>query len=121
MSNLAQLYISQKRGHEARAFINRVNRYNRRNPFWHYYIAQLHFRSQDYARARDFLVNAIRLKRDEPDFYVALGETFGRLGEIERREQAFAKAEVVRERLEAGARRPKAGSIRPVHTIMINP
>ena len=83
LANLTQFYLVNDRQAEAEQFLRRVNRYYSRNPYFHYYMARLHFSGQEYVEARDFLQKAIRLKGDDPEFYIALADTHESMGDME--------------------------------------
>ena len=46
-----------------------MDRYRKRNPYFHAYAAEAFIDIGDYDEAQYLIQNAIRLKRDEPDFY----------------------------------------------------
>jgi Flp pilus assembly protein TadD len=71
LSNLAQFYKTEGRSDEAQDIVARVERYRRRNPYFHYFVAGLAVQEGDIESAKIILGNAIRLKRDEPEFYEA--------------------------------------------------
>lgn len=80
LSNLAQYYELSGRQKEARHFMNRVERYRKRNPYFHYFVARVLFERGDVEDAVGVLERSIELKRDEPDFYEALADGYARLG-----------------------------------------
>ncbi len=96
LGNLTQLYLSQGRQDEAKQFISQVNRYYRRNPYFHYYIAQLRFRSGDYQDAIKYLKGAVKLKPFDPEFYDALAESYRRIGKESQAKAATRMAEKIR-------------------------
>ena len=81
LSNLAQFYKAVGREREARHFIRQVNLYRQKNPYFHYFVARLLFSAGEYRDAQASLRESIRLKRDEPDFYVAMAQTHQELGD----------------------------------------
>lgn len=96
LSNLAEFYRARGEGEKAERFMERVNRYRRRNPYFHFYVASLFFREDRLEEAKYFLERSIELKEDEPDFYVALARTYRRLGDEEKSEELLALAEEYR-------------------------
>ena len=44
-------------------------------------MARLHFSAQDYEDAELYLLKSIQLKRDDPEFYTALADTYELLGD----------------------------------------
>lgn len=87
LSNLARYYKQKGKPHKADTFLKRVNNYRARNPYFHYYLSQLYFKGGDLAQSQQFLQASIRLKKDEPDFYLAMAEINGALGEDKSREK----------------------------------
>jgi Flp pilus assembly protein TadD len=69
LTNLASLYASS--GDDARADVyrKRIRSYQQRNPYYHYSLAQRAYQERRFAAALDMLDTAIRLKRDEHQFY----------------------------------------------------
>jgi len=96
LSNLAQFYAYRGREKEASQFQGRVNRYRAQNPYFHYFHAQLSFQKGDYDGARKSLKKSIRLKREEPDFYVALAKIHEHMGEEAESIEMLALAEKYR-------------------------
>ncbi len=72
LSNLTQFYRYLGRNQEAKQFARRVERYRDQNPYFNYYLAQVNFDRGDHATAERYLQRSIYLKRDEPDFYLAM-------------------------------------------------
>jgi len=72
LNNLASLY--RRLGQESKSddYLAKVSRYRIRNPYYHYFLAQFAFDKQMFAESRALLIRAIKMKRDEPDFYAAL-------------------------------------------------
>ena len=63
LANLTQFYLSTNRQVEAEQYLQRVNRYYQRNPYFHYYMARLHFTSAATIEdARAFLVQGYRIE-----------------------------------------------------------
>ncbi len=97
--NLTQFYIEEGRRDEAEQFLDRVNRYYSRNPYFHFYLAQVHYNAEEYERAIGYLDAAVKLERDEPDFYLALAEFHRKLDD----EEAALKFDVLADK--AGEKR----------------
>ena len=97
LSNLAQFYETEGRGDEAQEIMNRVDRYRRRNPYFHYFVARVFYDEGQLAEARIFLDNAVRLKRDEPQFYEALALVATAEGDSVASGRYLARAERYRE------------------------
>jgi len=74
LSNLARYYESEGRADEALEISARVDRYRRRNPYYHYFVAKLLYQEGQLDTAQEILNSAIRLKRDEPEFYEAAAQ-----------------------------------------------
>lgn len=80
LTNLAQFYQSRGMEAEAKYFVARINAYRRRNPYYHYYIAHYLYEQGEYKKAIYLLEAAVSLKRDEPEFYLALARSYAKLG-----------------------------------------
>lgn len=93
LSNLADFYRSVGDEKKAEQFIKAVNRYRRRNPYFHYFVAGLLFDKGRLEDARALLERSIELKRDEPDFYMALARVHESLGDEPLSRQMRARAE----------------------------
>jgi Flp pilus assembly protein TadD len=96
LSNLARFYSYQGREGEAAHFMGRVEKYRKQNPYFHYFLAEVSFQERDYARAQRSLQKSIRLKQDDPDFYLALAKTNEMLGNTVRSEEMLVLAEKYR-------------------------
>jgi len=97
LSNLAQYYENQGRADEAKVIAARVERYRRRNPLFHYYVASLFYAEGRLEDARVFLDNAIRLRRDEPQFYDASAQVAKEMGDLIESGRFLAKAKHYRD------------------------
>jgi Flp pilus assembly protein TadD len=69
LSNLFRFYDREGRTKDAELIADQVDRYRKRNPYFHAYAAEAFIDIGDYDEAQYLIQNAIRLKRDEPDFY----------------------------------------------------
>ncbi len=96
MSNLAHFYETRGRDAEAAKMARRVSEYRRRNPYFHFYLARLLFEAGEYEGSIEFLEQSIRLKRDEPQFYEAIAESYERLGDDGRVDKYLSLAEKYR-------------------------
>ncbi len=101
LSNLARLYKSQNREEEAAVIHDSVVRYRERNPYYFFYIAQVMYQDERYEDVILLLENSIRLKRDDPDFYVALATTYASLGDDAASAEQLAIAERIRSEKES--------------------
>jgi tetratricopeptide (TPR) repeat protein len=97
LSNLAQYYETEGRADEAKEIAVRVERYRRRNPYFHYYVARLFYAEGRLQEAQLFLDNAIRLRRDEPQFYDASAQVAKEMGNLIESGRFLAKAKHYRE------------------------
>ncbi|MFT4797145.1 MAG: Flp pilus assembly protein TadD [Candidatus Azotimanducaceae bacterium] len=92
LSNLARYYESEGRADEALEIAARVGRYRRRNPYYHYFVAKLVYQEGLPNEAQEILNSAIRLKRDEPEFYEASAQISRALGNEVESDRYLAKA-----------------------------
>jgi len=92
MLNLASLYERQGRGELAEYYQRRVRFHQRRNPYYHYWLAE---RALGEARVEDSLRairRAIRLQEDEHLFHSLAGVIHQRAGDSEAAQASFQKA-----------------------------
>lgn len=84
LNNLVRFYTQRDQPEEAERYRRVVDRYNQRNPYYHYMMGSLAYEDGDYERARQHFERAIERDDLEPDFYLALGMTYRETGEEER-------------------------------------
>jgi Flp pilus assembly protein TadD len=99
LSNLAQFYKRHGREVEAAHFLRRVEKYRDRNPYFHYFLAEVSYQEGDFVGAEESLQKSIRLKREDPDFYLALAKTNEMMGNTEKSEEMLMLAEKYRQGL----------------------
>ena len=97
LSNLSQFYEATGRVEDAEDISARVERYRRRNPYFHYFVAQVFAEEGKLDESIVFLKQAIRLKKDEPQFYEALARVYQRQGAKSESERQLAMATRYRE------------------------
>ena len=83
LGNLVLLYRYTDRDGEAAQLKERVKHYHARNPYFNYFQVRAAIRKGHLKEARKHLKKAIRLKRNEPDFYIAMAEIHAAKGEEE--------------------------------------
>lgn len=93
VNNLVKFYNRTGDFETAERYAKAIERFNVKNPYFHYNLGNIAFSEQDYDAARDHFIAAIRLKDSEADFYLALSKTVEELGDDE---QAKALFEVAR-------------------------
>jgi Flp pilus assembly protein TadD len=76
LNNLVHLYSITGNDELAAAYRERVRRYQLANPYYHYALAQRAYAEARFDDAVAALRSAVRLKRDEPLFYVLLGRAY---------------------------------------------
>lgn len=93
INNLAKFY--RKNGNQGLAaeYERAIQRFNNRNPYFHYMQGSLAFLDKDFEAARVSFRRAIRLKKQEPDFYIALALTYLELGDVEQAQAYNESAE----------------------------
>jgi Flp pilus assembly protein TadD len=92
LTNLASLYASIRDEASADVYRKRVRAYLERNPYYHYSLAQQAYREQRFAAALDMLDTAIRLKRDEHQFYFLKALAYYGLGQRRDAEKSLIDA-----------------------------
>lgn len=88
ISGLVKVLLKQGRDDEAEGYRRLVLRYQSRNPYYHYAVAEQAFRSAAFDEALTAINQAIQLKRNNPRFYALRAATAQELGD----EQLFAKS-----------------------------
>ncbi|MBC53786.1 MAG: hypothetical protein CMQ34_15090 [Gammaproteobacteria bacterium] len=97
VNNLARFYSLRGNTAEAERYRRAVQRYNNRNPYYHYVLGNIAYSEQAYEQAQKHYQRAIKRNRLEPDFYLALGLTYRALGQEEQFEEARDLAVALRE------------------------
>ncbi|MCZ6501262.1 MAG: hypothetical protein O6945_01960 [Gammaproteobacteria bacterium] len=102
MSNLSRVYFAEGNVERGDFFADRVARYRNKNPYYRYANAKSALVVKDYAKARKELNAAIRLKKDEAEFFDALAEVYGGLGDKEKQLISLRLAKLIREKSTTG-------------------
>jgi tetratricopeptide (TPR) repeat protein len=105
LANLALVYESLGEAELAARYRERVQDYRERNPYYHYAVATRAYERQQFADALKSLRQAVRLKRDEHQFYALRAEVQETLG---RTKDAMKSAERARRYSEEQERRARA-------------
>jgi Flp pilus assembly protein TadD len=79
-TNLARLYATLGEHALAEVYRQRVRHYQESNPYYHYALALRSYDAERFDAALDELRRALRLKRDEQDFYQLQGRALLGLG-----------------------------------------
>ena len=93
INNLAKFYLKKGDDRTALQYQRAIERFNNQNPYYHYALGSLAFAEADLLTARDSFRRALRLKKEEPDFYLALAQVYIGMGDIEEAERLNASAE----------------------------
>lgn len=80
LNNLATLHAAQGEQELAEAYQRRVRRYQLTNPYYRYALAQRAYAEERFDEAVGQTRKALRLKREEPNFYVLLGSAYLKMG-----------------------------------------
>lgn len=95
VSNLASLYGRQGDRERAAAYRRRVIDHRRQNPYYRFQLAREAFRAEDYAAAIGYLKDAIRMKKNEDQFYFLLGLSYLKKGDAQAARRWLSRAEEV--------------------------
>ena len=87
INNLAKLYRQTGNTQLAEQYGRVIERFNNRNPYFHYARGQAAFGESDLEVAELAFTRAMRLKQEEPDFYLALAEVYEVQGLVTRAEE----------------------------------
>lgn len=92
ISNLAKFYRRNGDARLAREYELAIERFNKQNPYYHFAQGKIALLGTDLNAARNSFRRALRLKREEPDFYFALAEVYAAMGEAAEAEELVASA-----------------------------
>ncbi len=81
INNLAKYYRRAGNTRLAREYELAIERFNERNPYFHFAQGSIAFEEGELEVARRSFRQAVRLKEEEPDFYFALARVYLRLGD----------------------------------------
>ncbi len=93
INNLAKFYRGTGNIRLAREYEFAIQRFNNRNPYYHYAQGAVEMQARDYEAARLSFRRALRLKELEPDFYIALASVYVALGDREEAQKMRDSAE----------------------------
>jgi Flp pilus assembly protein TadD len=92
LTNLVSLYESRGEDERAEVYRKEVRAYQQRNPYYHYFLAQQAYGEQRFEDALELADRAIRLKRDEHQFYFLQALAYHGLGRTEDAERSLVEA-----------------------------
>jgi len=95
MSNLVRLYDAAGDQKDALEYKKKVDQHRMRNPRLRFTLARSAFDDGEYDVAIDHLRHAIRMERDEGEYYVLLGMCYVMKGDLGKGRRLMAKAEKV--------------------------
>lgn len=81
INNLAKFYRRNGDSRLAREYEVAIERFNRQNPYYHFARGNIALMQTDLEAARVAFRRALRLKREEPDFYFALARVYAEMGD----------------------------------------
>lgn len=81
INNLAKFYRRNGDARLAREYEIAIERFNRQNPYYHFAQGNVALFDENLEAARESFRRALRLKKDEPDFYFALARVYATLGD----------------------------------------
>ncbi len=93
INNLAKFYRLSGNIELAEQYSMAIERFNNRNPYFHFARGQVAFVENDLDLAQASFDRALRLKEEEPDFYLALAEVYDARGYEERAEELRQSAQ----------------------------
>ena len=92
LTNLVNLYEARGDHAAAELYRERVRRYQERNPYYHFAMAERAYSEQRLDDALEAVNRAIRIKGDEERFHHLRGQTYLALGRQSEAEKSFARA-----------------------------
>ena len=95
VANLQSLYTRLGRTEDAEVLALQIERHRERNPYYQFWLGQVAFDSDRYADAVRHYRSAIRLKKDDREFYFRLADAYTQLGDDKAARYAKAKGDKV--------------------------
>lgn len=95
INNLAKFYLRHGENATTVQYQEAIEQFNNRNPYYHYAQGSLAFENSDLEAALDSFERALRLKREEPDFYIALAKIHVSLGDMEEAQRLSDSADAL--------------------------
>ncbi len=95
MSNLASLYGRQGDEELAAWYKKKVIDHRTRNPYYRHQLARQAFQAGDYTAAIGYLKDAVRIKKNEDQFYFLLGLSYLKKGDARAARRWLSRAEEV--------------------------
>jgi tetratricopeptide (TPR) repeat protein len=92
LTNLSSLYAKLGDEERAESYRDRVRRYQQKNPYYHYRLAEQAYSERRFDDALELLDAAIRLKRNEHQFYSLQAQAYFELGQRRDAENSFTTA-----------------------------
>ncbi len=92
LANLVAIYSALGETELADEYRQRIRRYRDVNPYYHFGVAQAAYDQKRFDDALISLRSAIRLKRDDDEFYMLQGRVFAQIGRPDRATASFARA-----------------------------
>jgi Flp pilus assembly protein TadD len=103
LTNLVNLHTMLGNDDFAESYRQRVRRYQEKNPYYHYAVAQQAFEDGDFEQALADVRKALKLKADDGEFYLLQGLTYLELGESREAQVSLARATSYGSTAEIGA------------------
>lgn len=95
LTNLAHVYLATGRDDLAAELRKRIDYYQRRNPYYHYWLARKSFAAGDLSATSGHLSRAIVLKDDESRFYFLKGMVEFKEGDLDAARRDLSRASAV--------------------------
>jgi len=92
INNLVRFYRQKGDLEKSLRYAKAIERFNNRNPYFHYNLGNIAYAAADYETAREHFIQAIKRKEAEPDFYLALSKTYEQLDQPTESARQYAMA-----------------------------
>ena len=112
LSNLTHLFVSQNRQEEADRYLSTVSRYYRRNPYYHYHLAQMQISRGNFTNAEKNLHRASEIRHDDPALLDAISMAFAAINDMDSSNKQAQRAKRLRQK-QLLQRRREQSLIRP--------
>jgi len=82
MSNLAKLYKRQGREEDAAQYLDRVEDFQKKNPYYHFSLGEQAYESRQFEQAIEHYKAALKRNSKEHNFHFALAKTYSKVGNV---------------------------------------
>jgi Flp pilus assembly protein TadD len=90
--NLSNLYIKTGRIRKGKSLQNKIKKYMRGNPYYHFNLGKIAYGKGEFYKAIKHYKSAVRRDKTIPEFYIQIGAAYFKLGNKKYAEKYMKKA-----------------------------